>query len=306
MPGRRVGYVVAIVVNVVFFLLVNVWPTWRVVPFLTDAAQELVVLVNLSLIAGLVVNVLNLALDLAWVKAVGEIITSVIALVVVVRFWIVFPFAFPEPGFDWELLTRVVLGVAMAGTIVSVIVQVVVLARLDGTPPSYHGGMTAPETRDALIDAADLCLSAFERAVDDVPEAERTAPFAGTGRDRDLRDVVNHLHAWHVLLLGWLDADAAGRSPAFPAEGYDWASLDDLNLALRDRYRDVDLEAARRRLRTSHAEVLARLAGIEDASLYDPSRHPWLRGALAEPVHECLGAHYDWAIEAVGAARAPR
>lgn len=129
-PSRRVGYAVAIVVNVVFFLLVNVWPTWRVVPFLTEATRELIVLVNLSLIAGVVVNILNLVLDLAWVRAVGEIVTSVIALIVVVRFWIVFPFDFPASGFDWVLVTRVLLGLAMAGTIISVIVQVVVLVRL--------------------------------------------------------------------------------------------------------------------------------------------------------------------------------
>jgi hypothetical protein len=129
-PGRRVGYAIAIVVNVVLFLLVNVWPTWRILPFLTEATQELIVLVNLSLIAGVVVNILNLVLDLAWVKAVGEIITSVIALVVVVRFWIVFPFDFAGSAFDWELVFRILLGLAIAGTVISVIVQVVVLVRL--------------------------------------------------------------------------------------------------------------------------------------------------------------------------------
>ncbi|MEV1130307.1 hypothetical protein [Agromyces sp. NPDC049794] len=128
--GRRTGYVAAIVVNVVLFLLINAWPTWRALPFLTEATLELIPLVDLSLLAGVVVNVFNLVLDLTWVKAVGEVITSVIALIMLARFWAVFPFAFPEPGFDWALLTRVVLGVAMAGCIISVIVQVVVLVRL--------------------------------------------------------------------------------------------------------------------------------------------------------------------------------
>ncbi|WP_448810537.1 hypothetical protein [Agromyces bauzanensis] len=128
--GRRVGYAVAILVNVVMFLLVNVWPTWRAVPFLTEATQDVIALVNLSLIAGVVVNVLNLVLDLAWVRTVGDLVTSVIALIATIRIWDVFPFAFGDTAFDWELLTRVVLGIAIGGTIISIIVQVVILIRM--------------------------------------------------------------------------------------------------------------------------------------------------------------------------------
>lgn len=116
--------------NVVLFLLVNVWPTWRAVPFLTEATLDVLALVNLSLIAGVVVNVLNLVLDLAWVRTVGDLVTSVIALITTIRIWVVFPFAFSDTGFDWELLTRVVLGVAIGGTIISIIVQVVILIRM--------------------------------------------------------------------------------------------------------------------------------------------------------------------------------
>lgn len=128
--GRKVGYVVGMLVNVVMFLLVNVWPTWRVVPFLTEATLDVIALVNLSLIAGVVVNLLNFVLDLAWVRTVGDLVTSVIGLVTTIRIWDVFPFAFGDTGFDWELLTRVVLGVAIGGCVISIIVQVVILIRM--------------------------------------------------------------------------------------------------------------------------------------------------------------------------------
>ena len=42
---------------------------------------------------------------------------------------------------------------------------------------------------------------------------------------------------------------------------------------------------------------------IDEAELYSASRHPWVSGPLAEPVHECLGGHYEWAIGAIAAAR---
>jgi hypothetical protein len=117
-------------VNLVLLLLVNVWPSWRVLPFLTDGMLDVLPLVNLGLVAGMVVNLLNLLFDVRWLRAAGDLITSVIAVITLLRFWDVFPFAFPDSGFDWELLTRVALGVAIVGTVIGVIVQVVILIRI--------------------------------------------------------------------------------------------------------------------------------------------------------------------------------
>lgn len=138
--GRRFGYAVAVVVNVVLFLLVNVWPTWRVVPFLTDDMVEVLPLVNLGLIVGAGVNLVDLVFDRRWIRAAGDLLTSVIAVITLVRFWDVFPFAFPESGFDWELLTRVLLVVAIVGTVIAAVVQAVILIRIMiGSPAGGRG-----------------------------------------------------------------------------------------------------------------------------------------------------------------------
>jgi hypothetical protein len=132
-PGiasRRVGYAVAVLANVVILWLVTGWPGWRAVPFLTEATQEVLLVVAISLLAGVLVNLANLAIDQAWVKALGDIITSAIALIVLWRIWQVFPFAFHSSDVDWELVTRVAIGLAIAGCMISVVVQVVVLARV--------------------------------------------------------------------------------------------------------------------------------------------------------------------------------
>lgn len=138
--------------------------------------------------------------------------------------------------------------------------------------------MTIPTHRADLVRQAEERFDQLEDAIDDLVAAAPASPAtpsdqvtdaAASGRrDRDAVDVLNHLHAWHMLLLGWLDADAAGRAPAYPAEGYTWRDLDRLNRDLRDRYRG--------------------------------DGRPWLGGAtLAEPVHECLGGHYAWALGAL-------
>jgi hypothetical protein len=157
----------------------------------------------------------------------------------------------------------------------------------------------AEERFDELEDAIDDLLAAVpaDRAGAGLTVPEATDAASAAPRDRDAVDVLNHLHAWHVLLLGWLEADAAGREPAYPAEEYTWRDLDRLNRDLRDRYRgDGDLDAARARLRASHRSALARIDALDDAAIFSDGR-PWLKGAtLAEPVHECLGGHYAWAV----------
>lgn len=178
--------------------------------------------------------------------------------------------------------------------------------------------MSIPTNRAELVRQAEQRFDRLEAAIDELIAASSdgheasSAPIPETTgaavtdaatparRDRDAVDVLNHLHAWHVLLLGWLEADAAGRAPAYPAEGYGWRDLDRLNVDLRDRYRgDGDLATARERLRASHRSVLARIDALDDAAIFSDGR-PWLRGAtLAEPVHECLGGHYAWALGAL-------
>lgn len=127
--GRRVGYVISVLVNVLLLWLVTGWPGWQVVPFLTAETQEVIPLVVSLLLLGVFVNLVNFAFDIAWIKALGEMITSVIALVVLVRFWEVFPFEFGGSDIDWALVARVVIAVAVFGCGVSIVVQIVVLVR---------------------------------------------------------------------------------------------------------------------------------------------------------------------------------
>lgn len=131
---RRVGFGLAVLVNVILLWLTLVWPGWQAVPILTpEAANVLPVFVG-SLIAGIVVNVLNAVIDSRALRAIGDIVTSALAFAVALQLWEVFPFDFGVlefgRGLDWELLTRGFLGFVMAVTVIAVIAQLVVLGRL--------------------------------------------------------------------------------------------------------------------------------------------------------------------------------
>ena len=124
--ARRAGYAIAAGINLLLLYLVNVRPGWDAVPFLNDDTATVLPLVNLSLIVAVAVNVLYLAYDARWFVALGGLATTGVGLVVLARLWQVFPFTF---GVDsvWPAVFRVTLLVAIGGSIIALIVQLVQL-----------------------------------------------------------------------------------------------------------------------------------------------------------------------------------
>ncbi len=148
------------------------------------------------------------------------------------------------------------------------------------------------EAADRIVASADEGLARLLARTD----AHRDADLGAVYRDRRVADVLTHLHAWHLLLEGWLLDDAAGRTPAYPADGYTWATLGDLNDALAAAHRHLSYEEARAAVVASQARVVALVATLDDAVLTSPDAFAWLGGdRLASVAHECLGGHCTWA-----------
>jgi hypothetical protein len=126
--ARRAGYAVAAALTAVFWFLLNVSPGWQIMPFLTDDTARIIPLLNLSLGVSIVVNLVYLVYDPPWWRSLGDLVTTSVGLAVLVRFWQVFPFAFTG-SIDWSLVARVTLFVAIAGSIVGIVVNLVAFLR---------------------------------------------------------------------------------------------------------------------------------------------------------------------------------
>jgi hypothetical protein len=127
--SRRVGYVVAVVIDLVMLYLLNIAPGWQDVSFLTADTALVLGWVNASLITGVVANLVYVVNDPPAVHALGDLIVTLVGLVAIVRVWQVFPFTFDDTGFDWAQLIRVLLVVAAFGSAVAVVVQLVAFVR---------------------------------------------------------------------------------------------------------------------------------------------------------------------------------
>ena len=125
LAARRVGYVAVSAFTAWALLAINIWPGWEVLPFLTADTDRVLALFNLSLVVGLLVNIAYIVSDSAWVRSLGELITATVGLAAFARIWEVFPFDFRGDSFDWALLVRTVLVVAIVATVIGMLVNLV-------------------------------------------------------------------------------------------------------------------------------------------------------------------------------------
>jgi len=127
--ARRGGNVVAILINGALLYLLNAHPGWRAVPFLTPATTQVIGLVNLTLAAGIVANLVYFVAQPRWLRAIGDLTTLTISLITTVRIWSVFPFAFHGSMAFWSDVVRVLLVIGIVGASIGIVYSAVTLLR---------------------------------------------------------------------------------------------------------------------------------------------------------------------------------
>ncbi|QGN32239.1 hypothetical protein [Microlunatus sp. Gsoil 973] len=137
---RRVGYLISVLLNLAGLFLINLWPGWRAVAFLTQDTPQVLGIVNAMLIVTAAVNVLYLITDPRWLVALGGLGTTVLGLIGLIQIWDVFPFGFANTAIDWPLVFRIALIIGFVGCGVAIVVQLaqfvgaLAVRRRDTTP----------------------------------------------------------------------------------------------------------------------------------------------------------------------------
>lgn len=121
--GRRFGYGIAIAINVALLILVNNIVEWGLSGFITDGWSDVVPWINVSLSATLLANVIYMFNDAPVVKSSGQLVTNVITFLASYQIFRVFPFDFSGYTFNWGIVIRILLIVAMAGSAIGAVTE---------------------------------------------------------------------------------------------------------------------------------------------------------------------------------------
>jgi hypothetical protein len=130
---QKSEYVTAIIFNLIFLYIINNLLNWHIY-FVTNAFNEVLWIINLSIIVSIIGNGLLLLYNPERLRHLVKIIINIISFIAVYIVWKVFPFNFYNSFYNWVfniLFILALIGIAIA-TIVEIYLLVTGKPKLTG------------------------------------------------------------------------------------------------------------------------------------------------------------------------------
>ncbi|MEM9646928.1 MAG: ClbS/DfsB family four-helix bundle protein [Bacteroidota bacterium] len=160
--------------------------------------------------------------------------------------------------------------------------------------------MPRPKTKAELLSQSTENLDKLNGFINSLSEEEQLRDFAIPTMNRNVRDVLAHLHHWHLMFLGWYTDGMAGGTPAIPAEGYNWRTLPDLNREIWKKYQENSLDSVKKMFSNTHVEVTNLVQKHSQEELFKRKKYPWTgNNAMAAYIIGVLSSHYVWALKLI-------
>lgn len=161
--------------------------------------------------------------------------------------------------------------------------------------------MPRPTDKTTLIALSNENYQKLWALINNFDENEKVSgkiPF--DDRDKSLRDIIVHLHHWHLLFLDWYQVGMAGKKPDMPKTGYTWKTLPDFNQWIWSQYQDTQFYAAKELLDNSFEQVQHLIKQHSDDELFTKKYYHWTgTTSLGSYLISATSSHYDWAIKKI-------
>lgn len=158
--------------------------------------------------------------------------------------------------------------------------------------------MSRPTNKEELL---NLSQSSFKKLNDWIGMvSDINQEFSEGYMNRNIRDVLAHLHHWHLMMIDWYNVGMMGEKPTIPAKGYTWKDTPALNKKIWEDYQNIDFEDIKNRLNNSHSELQKIIEQHTNEELFEKKKYKWTgTTSLAAYVISATSSHYDWALKLV-------
>jgi len=164
--------------------------------------------------------------------------------------------------------------------------------------------MPRPKTKDELIEQSQKAYQKLNEFIDSFFDEEKNTDFPAGTLNRNIRDVVAHLHHWQLMLLGWYKVGMTGEKPDMPAKGYTWKDLPEFNKGVQKMYTTIDLSKARTLLKESFESVQKLIQKHSNEELFEKKRYVWTGStSMGAYFVSAVSSHYDWGYKLIKRAK---
>ncbi|MDL5513918.1 ClbS/DfsB family four-helix bundle protein [Arenibacter sp. M-2] len=164
--------------------------------------------------------------------------------------------------------------------------------------------MARPTNKTELLDLGKKNFELLRDFIDGFSEKGQNSEFPIGTMNRNIRDVLMHLHHWHLMMIDWYTIGMKGEKPEMPAKGYTWRTVPELNRWICEKYKDTSLEDAKKNFNSSYEKVRSLIEKHGDEELFEKKRYKWTgTTSLGAYFVSATSSHYDWAIKLIKKAK---
>lgn len=164
--------------------------------------------------------------------------------------------------------------------------------------------MARPKNKTELLTLREKNFEFLMEFIEGLPKNEQQAEFTKGTLNRNIKDILMHLHHWHLMMMDWYAVGMKGNKPDMPAKGYTWKTVPQLNKWIWEKYKDTPLEDAKSSIRASYKKVKALIDKHSNDELFEKRRFSWTGfTSLGAYFISASSSHYDWAIKLIRKAR---
>lgn len=160
--------------------------------------------------------------------------------------------------------------------------------------------MPRPKSKDELLKLSKDNFNKLIDYIDHLDKNQQNAEFNPGTMNRNIRDVLAHLHHWHLMMLEWYKVGMTGEKPDIPAKGYTWKTTPALNQWIWENYSETSLNDITPALKASYQSIRKLIESHTNDELFEKKRYKWTGStSLGSYLVSATSSHYDWALKLI-------
>ncbi|MBR9923083.1 MAG: ClbS/DfsB family four-helix bundle protein [Bacteroidetes bacterium] len=164
--------------------------------------------------------------------------------------------------------------------------------------------MARPTNKTELLNLSKKNFELLMDLIGSFSKKEQNSDFPKGTMNRNIRDVLMHLHHWHIMMIDWYQIGMKGGKPDMPAKGYTWKTTPELNRWIWGKYKYTPLEDAKKDFKSSYEKVRSLIEKHSDEELFEKKRYKWTgTTSLGAYLVSATSSHYDWALKLIKKAK---